>query len=279
MSDKNNNGFSSVKRKLSKGISILTFPGFIAAAGFAFLSKGVDVSSDLLSANEVFTYIHFSGALFGYVLVPLLFVFVLLWHKKISRIEMPILSDRKWGFLGAVAGAIQVFMLTWIDAPERAGRQLKILSKYVNGDTVNTLKSIYLASSDPRVGLLVDEIQSYTLVVLLGLLLMYVFVWMGKKLSIHMCAAAAVVTQLFIGMFHLYNTIPVDQQFTKSFGLPWGGWGSDWQLPLTLGFLFYGGGLLALIYWARRAERAHSHVELLGGLALGVSVPLMGLLM
>ena len=108
---------------------------------------------------------------------------------------------------------------------------------------------------------------------------MYVFVWVGKKLSIHMCAAAAVVTQLFIGMFHLYNTIPVDQQFTKSFGLPWGGWGSDWQLPLTLGFLFYGGGLLALIYWARRAERAHSHVELLGGLALGVSVPLMGLLM
>jgi hypothetical protein len=279
MSDISNKRFSSVKGKLSKGISILTFPGFIAAAGFAILCNGVYVSSDLLTSNEVFTHIHFSGALFGYVLVPLLFVFVLLWGKKISRIEMPILSDRKWGFLGAVAGAFQVFVMTWLDAPERAGRQLKTLSKYVNDGTVNTLKSIYSASSGHRVGVLVDEIQAYTLVVLLGLLLMYGFVWMGKKLSIHMCAAAAVVTQLFIGMFHLYNKIPAYQQFTKSFGLPWGGWGCDWQLPLTLGFLFYGGGLLVLIYWARRAERAHSHAELLGGLVLGISVPLMGLML
>jgi hypothetical protein len=94
-----------------------------------------------------------------------------------------------------------------------------------------------------------------------------------------MCAAAAVVTQLFIGMFHLYNKIPTDQQFTKSFGLPWGGWVCDWQVPLTLGFVIFGCGLLGLIYWARRSQRAHSHAELLGGLALGVSVPFLGLLM
>ena len=279
MSDKSNKRFSSVKGKLSKGISILTFPGFIAAAGFGLLCNGIYVSPDLLTSNEVFTHIHFSGALFGYVLVPLFFVFVLLWQKKISSVEMPLLSDRKWGFLGAVAGAIQVFLMIWLDAPERAGRQLKTLSKYVNVDTVNTLKSIYSTSSDYRIGLLVDEIQTYTLVVLAGLLLMYVFVWTGRKLSIHMCAAAAVVTQLFIGMFHLYTKIPVDQQFQKSFGLPWGGWGGDWQVPLILGFVIFGGGLLGLIYWARRSQQAHSHAELLGGLALGISVPLLGLLM
>lgn len=278
-SNKNNSWFSGLNRPLSKWISILTFPGFVAAAGFGLLSNGVDVSSDLLSPNEAFTYIHFSGALFGYVLVPLIFVFGLLWQKKITSVEMPILSDRKWGFLGAVAGAIQVFVMTWVDAPERAGRELKNLLKYLDNDTGNKLIDMYLERSNHRLGVLVDEIQSYTLVVLMGLLLMYGFVWLGNKLSIHMCAAAAVITQSFIGMFHLYDKIPVEQQFTKSFGLPWGGWGCDWQQPLIWGFLFYGGGLLALIYWARRAERAHSHAELLGGLALGITVPMVGLLM
>jgi hypothetical protein len=46
-----------------------------------------------------------------------------------------------------------------------------------------------------------------------------------------------------------------------------------------LGFVIFGGGLLGLIYWARRSQQAHSHAELLGGLALGISVPLLGLLM
>jgi hypothetical protein len=278
-SDKYNSWFSGLKRHFSRGVSILTFPGFIAAAGFGLLSNGVHVSSDLMSPNEVITYIHFSGALFGYVLVPLIFVFGLLWQKKISRIEMPNLSDRKWGYLGAVAGAIQVFVMTWVDAPERAGRELKNLLKYVDTDTGNKLQSVYLERSNDCMGVLIDEIQSYTLVVLMGLLLMYGFVWLGKKLSIHMCAAATVITQSFIGMFHLYDKIPVEQQFQKSFGLPWGGWGCDWQQPLMLGFLFYGGGLLALIYWARRAERAHTHAELLGGLVLGLLVPMVGLMM
>jgi uncharacterized membrane protein len=79
-------------------------------------------------------------------------------------------------------------------------------------------------------------------------------------------------------MFHLYDQIPVEEHFVKSFGMPWGGWGNHWELPLTQSFVFVGGGLLALIYWARRKEKAHSHQELLGGLMLGFGVPALGLL-
>ena len=263
---------------LAKIVSIITFPGFVAAAGFWLLREGVFVSDDLLGENVVMAHLHFSGALFGYVLVPLFFVFFLLWQKKIDSIQMPLLSDRKWGFLGAIVGALQVFFMTWVDAPERAGRELKSLSKYLDAATLNTLKDLHSSKADQKIGLLEHEIQTYTLVVLVALALMYVFVLLNRKLSIHMCAAATVVTQSFISMFHLYDQIPVEEHFVKSFGMPWGGWGNHWERPLTQSFVLFGCGLLALIYWARRKEKAHSHEELLGGLMLGIGVPVLGLL-
>jgi hypothetical protein len=263
---------------LAKIVSIITFPGFVAAAGFWLLREGVYVSEDLLGENVVMAHLHFSGALFGYVLVPLFFVFFLLWLKKIDSIKMPLLADRKWGFLGAIVGALQVFVMTWVDAPERAGRQLKLLSKQLDASTMSILRDLYSSRVDQRIVLLEEEIQAYTLVVLVGLLLMYVFVLLNRKLSIHMCAAATTVAQSFIGMVHLYDRIPEEEQFVKSFGMPWGGWGNDWEFPLVLAFVLFGGGLLGLIYWARRKEKAHSHGELLGGLLLGFAVPLLGLL-
>ncbi|MFN6368561.1 MAG: hypothetical protein ACK4XI_02380, partial [Bacteroidota bacterium] len=217
---------------LAKIVSIITFPGFVAAAGFWLLREGVFVSEDLLGENVVVSHLHFSGALFGYVLVPLFFVVFLLWQKKIGSIQMPLLADRKWGFLGAIVGAFQVFFMTWVDAPERAGRELKSLSKHLDATTLNTLKDLHSSRADQKIGLLEHEIQAYTLVVLVTLALMYVFVLLNRKLSIHMCAATTVVTQSFIGMFHLYDQIPVEEHFVKSFGMPWGGWGNHWELPL-----------------------------------------------
>jgi len=244
---------------LAKIVSIITFPGFVAAAGFWLLREGVFVSEDLLGENVIVAHLHFSGALFGYVLVPLFFVVFLLWQKKIGSIQMPLLADRKWGFLGAIVGALQVFFMTWVDAPERAGRELKSLSKHLDATTLNTLKDLHSSRADQKIGLLEHEIQAYTLVVLVTLALMYVFVLLNRKLSIHMCAATTVVTQSFIGMFHLYDQIPVEEHFVKSFGMPWGGWGNHWELPLIQSFVFVGVGSLALIYWARRKEKAHSH--------------------
>ena len=261
---------------LAKIVSIITFPGFVAAAGFWLLREGVFVSEDLFGENVIVAHLHFSGALFGYVLVPLFFVVFLLWQKKIGSIQMPLLADRKWGFLGAIVGAFQVFFMTWVDAPERAGRELKSLSKHLDATTLNTLKDLHSSRADQKIGLLEHEIQAYTLVVLVTLALMYVFVLLNRKLSIHMCAATTVVTQSFIGMFHLYDQIPVEEHFVKSFGMPWGGWGNHWELPLTQSFVFVGGGLLALIYWARRKEKAHSHGELIGGMAVGLFVTAVG---
>ncbi len=74
---------------LAKVITLLTFPGFLAAAGFWFLREGVFVSSDLMGENVVISHLHFSGALFGYVLVPLLFLGALLWGKRIDSLAMP----------------------------------------------------------------------------------------------------------------------------------------------------------------------------------------------
>ena len=59
---------------LAKIVSIITFPGFVAAAGFWLLREGVFVSEDLLGENVIVAHLHFSGALFGYVLVPLFFI-------------------------------------------------------------------------------------------------------------------------------------------------------------------------------------------------------------
>jgi hypothetical protein len=262
----------------AKVITLITFPGFLAAAGFWLLRKGVFVSSDLMGENVVISHLHFSGALFGYVLVPLFFGFALMWGRRIGSLAMPTLANRKWGFLGAIAGAFQVFFMAWVDAPERAGRQLKLLSKQLDSSTMSTLRDLYASRVDEKIVLLESEIQAYTLVVLVALLLMYLCLFTGRKLSIHMCAATTVVVQAYIGMFHLYDRIPEEEHFVKSFGMPWGGWGSGWEFPLTAGFVVYGGILLGLIYWARRRERAHTHRELLLGLLLGVMVPIVGLL-
>ena len=75
---------------LAKIVSIITFPGFVAAAGFWLLREGVFVSEDLLGENVVVSHLHFSGALFGYVLVPLFFV-VFFQNKSITsegRLEL-----------------------------------------------------------------------------------------------------------------------------------------------------------------------------------------------
>jgi hypothetical protein len=50
------NNLLRIKQILSKGISILTFPGFIAAAGFGILCKGVYVSNDIITTSEPFGY-------------------------------------------------------------------------------------------------------------------------------------------------------------------------------------------------------------------------------
>jgi len=170
---------------LAKIVSIITFPGFVAAAGFWLLREGVFVSEDLLGENVIVAHLHFSGALFGYVLVPLFFVVFLLWQKKIGSIQMPLLADRKWGFLGAIVGAFQVFFMTWVDAPERAGRELKSLSKHLDATTLNTLKDLHSSRADQKIGLLEHEIQAYTLVVLVTLALMYVFVLLNRKLIVY----------------------------------------------------------------------------------------------
>lgn len=268
--------------RLSRAISILTFPGFFAAAGFWFLRDGFYFSSDVLNDDVALGHIHSSVALFGYVFVPLLFVFVLRFCGVISSIEMPLLHDRRFGYMGAVVGSLMVAIHVQWDATERAGRALKGVELLLGKDETRKLKeALSLSSSavDQTMALLTQELQRYAWVVFLGLLLMYAAVFFGRKLSIHLCGVTAVISALIVSFYRIYEEVPLDILDGKVFMMPFQGWGDGWRWPLMTNALGYGLLLISLIYWARRKEKAHSHIELIGGMAMGLFVTALGLLL
>jgi hypothetical protein len=265
--------------RLSKWISILTFPGFLAALGFWILRDGFYVSNDVLRSDVVLTYVHSSSALFGYVLVPLLFVFVLRYGGAISSIEMPLLKDRRLGYLGAVAGSLMVVVNTHWDAQERAGRTLKYVESVLGDEQAGKLKDALSHAQTPideAMCLIVNELQRYSLVVFLGLLFMYGAVFFGRKLSIHLCGVTTFVSILWVSLYRLYDKIPLKEIGGKVFAMPFAGWGDDWQKYLTTTVLGYGLALISVVYWARWKEEAHSHGELFGGMAVGLMVTVLG---
>lgn len=268
--------------RLSRVISILTFPGFLAAAGFWLLRDGFYFSHDVLNSNVALVHIHSSAAFFGYILVPLLFVSVLRFQGVISSIEMPFLRDRRFGYMGAVVGSLMVAMHVQWDATERAGRALngveKVLGVKETKDLVAAL-SLSRGSIDQAMSLVTHELQRYAWVVFLGLLLMYLAVFFGRKLSIHLCGATAVITTLFGSYYRLYRDIPVTELGGKVFNMPFQGWGNDWRWHLIVNTSACGLVLVSLIYWARRKEKAHSHGELMGGMLMGVLVTAIGILL
>lgn len=265
--------------RLSKWVSILTFPGFLAALGFWILRDVFYVSNDVLTSDAVLTYVHSSSALFGYVLVPLLFVFVLRYGGAISSIEMPLLGDRRLGYLGAVAGSLMVVVHTHWDAQERAGRTFKYVESVLGDEQAGKLRDALSHAQTPideAMGLMVSELQRYSLVVFLGLLFMYGAVFFGRKLSIHLCGVTTFVSILWVSLYRLYDQIPLKEIGGKVFAMPLEGWGDDWQKYLTTTVLGYGLALISLVYWARWKEKAHTHVELLGGMAIGLMVTVLG---
>lgn len=253
--------------RLSGFISVVTFPGFVAAGGFWALREMMIFSSDQLADNDVLFHIHTSAALFGYVVVPLFFVAILLWQGKISSLHMVEVKDRVWGFLGAVVGAVQVLVSANWDAMERANRFDKNLSKYLDRKTMEMVKNArsmddsMLASMSAKSNL-VEALQSYTWVVFCGLFVMYIAVLLGKKLSIHMCAATAVLLTFTLS----FIKISTDSVRYVS---------PIWLNVSVFELGIFSALFLALIYWARRREKAHSHAELLGGMVVGSLVPIV----
>ncbi len=265
--------------RLSRVISVLTFPGFLAAAGFWFLRDGFYFSNDVLNKDVPLGHIHSSAALFGYVLMPLLFVFVLRFQGAISAVEMPLLRDRRFGYMGAVVGSFMVVMHAQWDATERAGRALEGVESVLGVEETRDLRealSLSHSSLDQTMLLLTHELQRYAWVVFLGLLLMYVAVFFGRKLSIHLCGATAVVSAVIVSLYRLYDDIPRAELGEKVFMMPFQGWGDEWRWPLLSNAVGYGLLLISLIYWARRKEKAHSHGELIGGMAVGLFVTAVG---
>lgn len=255
--------------RFSKWVSILTFPGFLAAAGFCYLRNVVWFSSDVLSDGLTLSHIHSSMALFGYVLVPLLFVFVLRYQGAISSIEMPLLRDRRFGYLGALMGSLMVALHVEWDAAERAGRTLKTLQGVLGEAQTTRLKEALALTQTPAevaAGMVTHELQCYAWIVFLSLLILYGMVFFGRKLSIHMCAATAIVLSVGLSVYRLSSALP---NSPKAFGANAALMGLQGSSFLYERFLPVVVAMLVIIYWARRQEKAHSHGELLGGMLLG----------
>ena len=255
--------------RLSKWVSILTFPGFLAVVGFCYLRNAVWFSSDALNDGLMLSHIHSSMALFGYVLVPLFFVFILRYQGAISSVEMPLLRDRRWGYMGAVMGSLMVAIHVQWDAAERAGRQMRMIRGVLGQEQTNQLREALTLTRTPAeesAQLLSHELQRYAWVVFLALLLLYTMIFFGRKLSIHMSAVTAIVLSVGLSLYRLSSAV---QRSHKAFGANLELMGLQGSSFLYGRFLPVGLAMLLIIYWARRKEKAHSHSELVGGMLLG----------
>lgn len=256
----------------SKWVSILTFPGFVAFVGFCLLRSGLYFSSDVLTDQHGLYHIHLSAAVFGYVLVPLFFVFALRLTGRINTIEMPLIADRRWGFLGAIFGAFTMVIHTQWDAPERANRWQKNISQMASNLGVDfRLKPQASASVDvvnDAMIMMETELQRYAWVVFSTLLILYIGIYFGKKWSIHLSAISAISYTVFCSLYRICNAVPSTDCHHKTLTV----WYKElFSNPTQMGVVVF----LMLCFWAlvflaRKQEKAHTNHELILGSVVGL---------
>ena len=226
-----------------KIITYITFPGLWAVLGVYFLSK-IDISS-VLEISEKTQAQMLTMSLLMYVIIPMLFVYFMVYKKRFESIQLSNVKERKIAVPFALLSAVLMMVFTHqiIETKPNLIQYHKILN--------------------------VHPLFEWEQLVILSLLIQTIFVFMNFKISIHMLSITAFTTFIYGEVGRIKSSIQGDCLVGENFYH----WPQALLKPENLNLLIVGLiALSALVFIARKILKAHTYQELIIGSIVGISI-------
>lgn len=227
----------------AKIITYCTFPGFWAVLG-VFLMSRIDISNVLQLTNQSRAQL-LTVSLLMYIIVPMLFVYFMVYKKRFASIQLAAVKERKIAVPFTLLSAVLMMVFT---------HQLL-------GSNENLIKYNHLLNFHP--------LLEWEQLVILSLLVQTAFVFLNFKISIHMLSIASFSTFLFFEFQKIKQSIISDCLVGECIYQ----WPNALLIPQNMNAVIIGLIILsAVVFVSRKILNAHSYSELIIGSIVGISI-------
>lgn len=230
-------------KTIAKIITYITFPGLWAVLGVYFLSK-IDIAN-VIEISEKSQANLLTSSLLMYIIIPMLFVYFMVYKKRFGSIQLANVKERKLAVPFALFSAMLMMYFT----------------QQTFNDKTNLISYHKIANLHP--------LLEWEQLVILSLLVQSLFVFLNFKISIHMLSITSFTTFAFGVFSKIKNAIQGDC-LVGEYNYHWP---KMMLLPQNMNFIL--GGLMiaaVLIFIARKILNAHTYQELVIGSIVGISI-------
>jgi len=227
----------------AKIITYVTFPGIWAVLGVYFLSR-IDIANvveiQTISKSNILT-----GALVFYIVLPMLFVYFMVYKKRFESIQLAHVKERKIAVPFALLSAMLFMYFT---------REI-LLSKQ-NLITYSKILDLH-------------PLLEWEQLVALSLIIQTLFIFLNFKISIHMLSMTAFLTFTYLQFNHIKSSIQNDCLVGENLYH----WPQYLLQPNSMNIILIALCLIAiLVFVARKVLNAHTYQELIIGSIVGISI-------
>lgn len=227
----------------AKIITYITFPGFWAVLGVVLFSR-IDIANVLQLSQESRAQL-LTVSLLMYIIVPMLFVYFMVYKKRFESIQLATVKERKIAVPFALFSAILMMVFT---------RQL--LTSKGNLIVYNKLLNFH-------------PLLEWEQLVILSLIVQTAFVFLNFKISIHMLSVASFTTFLLFEFQKIKQSMMSDCLVGECLYQ----WPNALLVPQNMNAIIIGLILLsAIIFISRKILKAHTYQELIIGSIVGISI-------
>lgn len=227
----------------AKIITYITFPGIWAVLGVYFLSR-IDIAN-IVQIQAVSKSNILTGALVFYIVLPMLFVYFMVYKKRFESIQLAHIKERKIAVPFALLSAMLFIYFT---------------------------REILLAKQNMlNYGKILDlhPLLEWEQLVALSLVIQTLFVFLNFKISIHMLSMTAFLTFTYQQFNHIKSSIQNDCLVGENVYH----WPQTVLQPQTMNIILIALSVVAiLVFVARKLLNAHTYQELIIGSIVGISI-------
>lgn len=221
----------------------MTFPGFWAVLGVVLFSR-IDIANVLQLSQESRAQL-LTVSLLMYIIVPMLFVYFMVYKKRFESIQLVTVKERKIAVPFALFSAILMMVFT---------RQL--LTSKGNLIVYNKLLNFH-------------PLLEWEQLVILSLIVQTAFVFLNFKISIHMLSVASFTTFLLFEFQKIKQSMMSDCLVGECLYQ----WPKALLVPQNMNAIIIGLILLsAIIFISRKILKVHTYQELIIGSIVGISI-------
>ncbi len=227
----------------AKIITYITFPGIWAVLGVYFLSR-IDISN-VIEIQAISKSNLLTGALVFYIVLPMLFVYFMVYKKRFESIQLSHVKERKIAVPFALLSALIFVYFT---------REI-MLSKQ------NLLAYSKMLDFHP--------LLEWEQLVVMSLMIQTLFIFLNFKISIHMLSMTAFLTFTYQQFNHIKSSIQNDCLVGENLYH----WPQYLLQPNTMNIILLTLCAMAiLVFISRKVLNAHNYQELIIGSIVGISI-------